>query len=537
MFAQVIARRCIRRVNKRGMGQDHGVIYEHWVLFIFLHKLNDKITKNIRPKRTGIGFTTIFCKDIRVPKPFCTRFYTGLVSSPHTEFVETRFGQSIWFYPKIINLPFARNASFITGPSNFLNQGRIHCFVEMCTSAPTGNIPMVNPAMPKGILFWRSMTHWIGGMGIIVFTVAILPILGIGGMQLYSAEMPGVTKDKLHPRITETAKRLWAIYMILTLAETIFLLIGGLSLFDALCHTFGTVATGGFSTHNASTAGFSAYNQYVIIVFMILAGTNFTLHYFALHGQLRKVWRNEEFRYFIYLILAGTLIITLVLAISKDGMSIEEAFRTSFFQVTSIITTTGYITDNYMLWPGMVWFLIVLMMFVGGMAGSTGGGIKVVRQLLLLKNSLLELKRDAFEMLRALEVLDPVRRGEAEWDGTVTVLAGNEELLVRNAALETLAERAGDANVDLLVERLSHEDWATRMTVVQSLDKLRAKSAVPFLIEMLDEEPHLRLRDEVIEVLLSLTGQTFGGNTRSWRAWWDDNHEAKAGVTLSAERH
>ena len=248
-------------------------------------------------------------------------------------------------------------------------------------------------AMPKGILFWRSMTHWIGGMGIIVFTVAILPILGIGGMQLYSAEMPGVTKDKLHPRITATAKRLWAIYMILTLAETIFLLIGGMSLFDALCHTFGTVATGGFSTHNASAAGFSAYNQYVIIVFMILAGTNFTLHYFALHGQLRKVWRNEEFRYFIYLILAGTLIITLVLAISKDGMSIEEAFRTSFFQVTSIITTTGYITDNYMLWPGMVWFLIVLMMFVGGMAGSTGGGIKVVRQLLLLKNSLLELKR------------------------------------------------------------------------------------------------------------------------------------------------
>ncbi len=248
-------------------------------------------------------------------------------------------------------------------------------------------------AMPKGILFWRSMTHWIGGMGIIVFTVAILPILGIGGMQLYSAEMPGVTKDKLHPRITATAKRLWAIYMILTLAETIFLLIGGMRLFDALCHTFGTVATGGFSTHNASAAGFSAYNQYVIIVFMILAGTNFTLHYFALHGQLRKVWRNEEFRYFIYLILTGTLIITLVLAISKDGMSIEEAFRTSFFQVTSIITTTGYITDNYMLWPGMVWFLIVLMMFVGGMAGSTGGGIKVVRQLLLLKNSLLELKR------------------------------------------------------------------------------------------------------------------------------------------------
>jgi len=248
-------------------------------------------------------------------------------------------------------------------------------------------------AMPKGILFWRSMTHWIGGMGIIVFTVAVLPILGIGGMQLYAAEMPGVTKDKLHPRITATAKRLWAIYLIFTVVEAALLLLGGMSLFDSLCHTFGTVATGGFSTHNQSIAAFSPYIQYVIIVFMILAGTNFTLHYFALHGKLRKVWRSEEFRYFIYLILAGTLIITLVLALNKDGMSFEEAFRSSFFQVTSIITTTGYITDNYMHWPGMIWFLIVLMMFIGGMAGSTGGGIKVVRQLLLLKNSLLELKR------------------------------------------------------------------------------------------------------------------------------------------------
>ena len=248
-------------------------------------------------------------------------------------------------------------------------------------------------SIPKSILFWRSMTHWIGGMGIIVFTVAVLPILGIGGMQLYAAEMPGVTKDKIHPRITATAKRLWAIYLIFTVVQAVLLLLGGMSLFDALCHTFGTVATGGFSTHSQSVAAFSPYIQYVIIVFMILAGTNFTLHYFALHGQLRRVWKSEEFRYFIYLILAGTVIITLVLALSKDGMSFEEAFRTSFFQVVSIITTTGYITDNYMQWPGSIWFLIVLMMFIGGMAGSTGGGIKVLRQLLLLKNSLLELKR------------------------------------------------------------------------------------------------------------------------------------------------
>jgi len=248
-------------------------------------------------------------------------------------------------------------------------------------------------SMPKSLLFWRSMTHWIGGMGIIVFTVAILPILGIGGMQLYSAEMPGVTKDKLHPRITETAKRLWAIYLIFTVLETILLMFGGMSLFNALCHTFGTVATGGFSTQNASIATFSPYVQYVIIVFMILAGTNFTLHYFAMHGQLRKVWKNEEYRYYIMAILIGTVVISLVLAFGQEGVGFEKALRTALFQVTSIITTTGYITDNYLLWPHMIWFLVVLMMFIGGMAGSTGGGIKVVRQLLLLKNSLLELKR------------------------------------------------------------------------------------------------------------------------------------------------
>jgi len=248
-------------------------------------------------------------------------------------------------------------------------------------------------SMPKSLLFWRSMTHWIGGMGIIVFTVAILPILGIGGMQLYSAEMPGVTKDKLHPRITETAKRLWAIYLIFTVLETVLLMFGGMNLFNALCHTFGTVATGGFSTQNASIAAFSPYVQYVIIAFMILAGTNFTLHYFAMHGQLRKVWKNEEYRYYIMAILIGTVVISLVLAFGQEGVGFEKALRTALFQVTSIITTTGYITDNYLLWPHMIWFLVVLMMFIGGMAGSTGGGIKVVRQLLLLKNSLLELKR------------------------------------------------------------------------------------------------------------------------------------------------
>lgn len=244
----------------------------------------------------------------------------------------------------------------------------------------------------KGLLFWRSMTHWIGGMGIIVLSLAILPFLGIGGMQLFIAEVPGPTPDKLHPRITQTAKRLWGIYVLLTIVETGLLMLGGMNLFEGLCHAFGTMATGGFSTRNASIAAFSPYIQYVIAIFMILAGTNFTLHYVALHGRIKDVWKNEEYRYFIFTILIATVIIAVTLAITQQG-GIEKSFRDSLFTVVSIITTTGYVTADYLIWPGVLWFIIFMLMFVGGSAGSTGGGIKVVRQLLLFKNSVLELKR------------------------------------------------------------------------------------------------------------------------------------------------
>jgi trk system potassium uptake protein TrkH len=248
-------------------------------------------------------------------------------------------------------------------------------------------------ALPRSILFWRSMTHWIGGMGIIVLTVAILPFLGIGGMQLYSAEMPGVTKDKLHPRITETAKRLWGIYILFTIVETVLLMLGGMDLFDGLCHSFGTMATGGFSTKNASVADFSPYIQYVIIFFMFLAGTNFTLHYMILQGRTRGVLKNDEFKTYLYTILGFSLIIGILL-VSKTGLGTEKGFRDALFQVVSITTTTGYVTSNYLAWPGYTWFLLFLLMFVGGMAGSTGGGIKVVRHVLMFKNARQELKRN-----------------------------------------------------------------------------------------------------------------------------------------------
>ena len=246
--------------------------------------------------------------------------------------------------------------------------------------------------LPKGILFWRSMTHWVGGMGIIVLSIIVLPFLGIGGMQLYTAEVPGVTKDKLHPKISETAKRLWGIYIILTILHIILLLLGDMNLLESMCHAFGSMGTGGFSTRNASIGAYSPYIQYVITLFMFLAGMNFTLHFFVFSGKFKLVWRDDEFRYYLYLVLGFTLAISATLII-QAGSGTEKAFRDALFNVVSIITTTGYATSDYLVWPGSLWFLIFLLMFIGGMAGSTGGGVKVIRQLLLFRNAGKELKR------------------------------------------------------------------------------------------------------------------------------------------------
>lgn len=244
----------------------------------------------------------------------------------------------------------------------------------------------------KGLLFWRSMTHWLGGMGIIVLTLAILPVLGVGGMQLFVAEAPGTTPSRLHPRIAETAKRLWGIYFMLTAAQTILLMLGDMSLFDALNHAFSTMGTGGFSTKNNSAIGFSPYIQYVLIFFMIMAGTNFSLHYFVLKGQLGKVLKNEEFRFYLSIMGIFTLVIASVIFLSSQ-FGFEKAFRDSLFQVVSIVTTTGFVSADYLQWEGSLWFLIFLLMFAGGCIGSTGGGIKMIRHLVLLKNVRLEFKR------------------------------------------------------------------------------------------------------------------------------------------------
>lgn len=248
-------------------------------------------------------------------------------------------------------------------------------------------------SVSHGVLLWRSLTQWLGGMGIIVLSLAILPILGIGGIQLFIAEVPGPTPDKLHPRIRETAKRLWIIYMSYTVLEIILLVVGGMSVFDAVNHALTTMATGGYSTKQASIAAWSSpFIQYVIIIFMFLAGTNFALAYFALKLNLKKVWKNEEFRVYTGFVFLFILLFTATLQWSQSG-PLEQNFRDSAFQVVSILTTTGFATVDYLGWPSFLIVMLFMLMFFGGSAGSTGGGIKIIRVWMTMKNSYLELKR------------------------------------------------------------------------------------------------------------------------------------------------
>lgn len=241
--------------------------------------------------------------------------------------------------------------------------------------------------LPRSLLLWRALTHWLGGMGIIVLSLAILPMLGVGGMQLFRAEVPGPTADRLSPRIQDTAKLLWGVYVGLTAVEVVLLMFGGMDWFDAVCHAFATLATGGFSTRNASVGAFgSAYIDYVITLFMFLAGMNFALHYALLSGKAHKVLRNEELRVYTGIALVATAVL---MAANWGGVyeNFADNLRYSLFQAVSILTTTGFGTADYEVWPMLCQVLLVLLMFVGGSAGSTGGGLKVSRLLLIAKHA------------------------------------------------------------------------------------------------------------------------------------------------------
>ncbi len=252
-------------------------------------------------------------------------------------------------------------------------------------------------SLSHGMLYWRSLTNWIGGMGIIVISLALLPMFGFSGIQLFGAENTGITKEKLHPKITETAKRLCYIYILLTATEFGLLMLGGMDWFDALCHAYSTISTGGFSTKQASIAYWqSPYIQYIIIVFMLLSGVNFSLYYFMFIGKWRKVSKNEELRFYLILIAVFSgIVIYSLLDFSKihHFSDFEKMFRTGLFQITSLMTSTGFATVDFMQWKPFTWIIIIFAMLIGASAGSTTGGIKVVRVVIAFKYCYYEFKR------------------------------------------------------------------------------------------------------------------------------------------------
>ena len=300
----------------------------------------------------------------------------------------------------------------ISGMLPYLFSGAIpdvtNAFFETISGYTTTGASIMDDieSMPEGILFWRSLTHWIGGMGIIVLAIAILPLLGIGGMQLFAAEAPGPSADKLHPRITDTAKRLWLIYFGYTVAETILLKVAGMSFFDAINHALATLSTGGFSTKNASVAYWNDQPliQYIIILFMFLAGSNFVLSYFAFKGKVQKIIMDEEFKYYLGFIVVFTIIVSTVMYFKANITDLtpgypmvlgkgESSFRHALFQVISVITTTGFVSADFTQWTPFLTVFFFGLFFLGGSAGSTSGGIKVMRHIIIIKNGVLEFKR------------------------------------------------------------------------------------------------------------------------------------------------
>lgn len=335
-------------------------------------------------------------------------------------------------FPYLLSVPYLSSEVLQENTINLTN-----AYFEVMSGYSTTGASILNDIeiMPKGILLWRSMTHWLGGMGIIVLTLAILPLLGIGGMQLFVAEAPGISADKLHPRITDTAKRLWGLYVILTLIQVVLLYVAGMNLFDSVNHAFATISSGGFSTKNASVAYWNdnPLIQYIICVFMFFAGTNFIIIYYLFKRNFKKIISNSEFLYYSGIVIGLTIISTLVVHLYSDAglssvfhpgvkvdefgnkfFSLESSFRHSLFSILSVITTTGFVSADFTQWAPFLTAIYFALMFVGGSAGSTAGGVKIIRHIILIKNSWFELKR-----LIHPNAIIPIRLGKKSLDKKV----------------------------------------------------------------------------------------------------------------------
>ena len=356
-----------------------------------------------------------------------------ILKSEKAEVISQREGMAIvaigWTAVGLFGaLPFY----FSSGFASFVDA----VFESVSGVTTTGSSILTNiEAVSKGILFWRSLIQWLGGMGIIVLSVAILPFLGVGGMQLYKAEVPSPVPDKLKPRIRDTAMILWKVYALISLAQIVLLLLGGMSLYDAVCHTFTTMPTGGFSTKNASIAHYdSVYFDCVFIFFMLIAGINFSLHYQLLKGKTLIFWRDAECRFF----LGTVLFLTLVVSINLFGSvytTIGNALRYGAFQVVSIITTTGYATADFDRWPAMSQLILLLCMFIGASAGSTGGGVKCLRIMLGFKYCY----RELFCLIHPRAVIPIKIGGKAVPDDVMRSVVGFLALYMGLFALSAIA--------------------------------------------------------------------------------------------------
>lgn len=280
-------------------------------------------------------------------------------------------------------------AGFTTLP--YMLSGTFHSFTNAyfeamsgLTAAGASVLPNIE-ATPHGILFWRSFTQWIGGMGIILLSIAILPMVGVAGMELFKAEVPGPTTEKLHPRIRETARALWIVYVLLTAIEVILLFVGGMPLYEAMCHAFSTMSTGGFSPKNQNIGAYgNLYFEIVIMIFMFLGAVNFSLHYRMLKGDIKAYFRDREFLFYCGIIGMVVLFIIVNESISTYHNGLQS-IRKCLFPIVSTATTTGFTTTDYNRWTSFSQYALLFLMFVGGCAGSTAGGIKMVRLFLLLR--------------------------------------------------------------------------------------------------------------------------------------------------------
>jgi trk system potassium uptake protein TrkH len=321
--------------------------------------------------------------------------------------------------------------------------GFTDCYFESVSGFTTTGSSILTDIeiLPHGILLWRSLIQWLGGLGIVLLTVAFFSFIGVGGIELFQAEVPGVTADKLQPRIVETARHLWWVYILITAAQALLMIAGGMHPFESLCHSLTTMATGGFSPKNTSLMGYSPYIQWVVIAFMMLAGTNFTLHYSLLRERRFNYLRNPEFRFYVAVIMLSTGAIIAMRAAAGIASGVEATVRESAFTVLTMLTTTGFANCDYEAWQSATWMpgvLAVVLMFVGGMGGSTGGGIKVIRVLLLVKIAYRELYT-AIHPRAVTHVKIGGQSVPAELQGTVT---GFFFLYMAITALGTLAMAA-----------------------------------------------------------------------------------------------